>query len=122
MKRVAIALMLAGLVFTPVFAGDINLGDFPLGKWVDTTYTAVWEFSAGNITIVSPDGKLYYDFDKAGVQDFKVGVGADGPFITFGCSAAGKTYKISKPLTKASLILEITRPGLPLYRVEMAPK
>lgn len=122
MKRLAGMLVVFGLALAPLFADGINLGDFPLGSWTDGNYQAVWEFSTGNIRILSPDGTVYYDFSEAGVQDFKVGVDGDGPFITFSCAASGKAYKLTKPVLKSEMLLQIDRSGLPTYKVTMPKK
>lgn len=119
MKRIALVLVALALCSLPMFADDIDLANFPLGSWLDKNYDAVWEFSAGNIKIVSPTGQLYFDFAKTGIEDFKVGTTTEGPFISFKCSAVGKSYKLSKPLINTDLILEIERTGMSLYRVEM---
>lgn len=122
MKRFVLATAIVLIALAPVAAQGINLGSFPVGSWLDANYDAVWEFSTGNIRILSPAGDVLWDFSAAGVQDFKVGAGGDGPFITFACEAAGRTYKITKPLTKSSAVLEIQRPNLADYKVEMAKK
>lgn len=123
MKRLAVALVLILAVSAaPAFAQGINLGNFPLGSWFDANYDAVWEFTTGNIRILAPDGSLRFDFGAEGIQDFKVGAGADGPFITFACAAVGKSYKLTKPLLKAEMTLEIERANLPKYAVTMAKR
>ena len=122
MKRFALIACIAALTVAPAAAQGINLGSFPVGSWLDANYDAVWEFSTGNIRILSPAGDVLFDFGAAGVQDFKVGAGGDGPFITFACETAGRKYKITKPLTKSSATLEIERPNLPVYKVEMPKK
>ncbi|HOX11798.1 MAG TPA: hypothetical protein P5117_01830 [Spirochaetia bacterium] len=122
MKRFALTALILALALAPAAAQGIDLGNFPLGSWLDANYDAVWEFSSGNIRILSPAGDVLFDFGAAGVQNFKVGAGGDGPFITFACEAAGRTYKITKPLTKSSAVLEIQRPNLADYKVEMPKK
>lgn len=123
MKRLAVALVLIlAISAVPAFAQGINLGNFPLGTWIDANYDAVWEFSTGNIRILAPDGSLHFDFGAEGIQDFRVGAGSDGPFITFSCAAVGKSYKLTKPLLKAEMTLEIERAGLPKYAVTMAKR
>jgi hypothetical protein len=122
MKRIALVIFIILVAFSPVFAQGINLGNFPLGTWLDANYDAVWEFSSGNIRILAPDGAVYFDFSAEGIQDFKVGAGSDGPFITFSCAAAGRSYKLTKPLLKSEMTLEIERAGLPSYSVVMAKR
>lgn len=119
MKRSLMVLALALVAFLPVFADGINLGDFPLGTWLDPNYDAVWEFKSNNIRILALDGSVYYDFDQMGIQDFKVGAGTDGPFLSFSSEATGKQYKFTKPLLSADMIMEIMRPELPDYKVTM---
>jgi hypothetical protein len=122
MKRILLAVLIALVAFAPAFAEGIDLGNFPLGSWLDANYEAVWEFSSGNIRILAPDGMLYFDFGAEGIQNFKVGAGGDGPFITFSCAAAGRSYKLTKPLLKPEMTLEIERTGLPAYSVVMAKR
>lgn len=123
MKRLAIVIvMILAIGAVPAFAQGINLGNFPLGTWIDANYDAVWEFSTGNIRILAPDGSVHFDFGAEGIQDFRVGAGADGPFISFSCAAAGKSYKLTKPPLKAEMTLEIERAGLPKYAVTMAKR
>jgi len=120
MKRLVLALVVAAILVPA--ASALDLGNFPLGSWFDANWDAVWEFTSGNIRILAPDGTEHFDFDKAGVQNWKIGAGADGPNISFDCEASGKSYKLSKPLTSAAVILEITRPAEANYRVEMAKR
>lgn len=123
MKRLGLSLVIILFIgAAPAFAQGINLGNFPLGSWFDANYDAVWEFSTGNIRILAPDGSVHFDFGAKGIQDFKLGAGAEGPFITFSCAAVGKSYKLTKPLLKAEMSLEIERAGLPKYTVTMAKR
>lgn len=119
MKRVLFALALVLILAGPLAANDINLGNFPLGSWLDQRYQAVWEFSSGNIRILNTAGELQYDFGAEGIENFRVGAEGSGVFISFASQATGKTYKLIKPLTNTAVILEIERPGHGLYRVEM---
>jgi hypothetical protein len=117
MKRTLLVLLVA--LFLVPAASALDLGDFPLGSWFDANWDAVWEFSTGNIRILAPDGTVHWDFDKATVQNWKIGAGTDGPYIDFDCEASGKHYRLSKPLTSLKVVLEIARTGQPDYRVEM---
>ncbi len=117
MKRIVLALLVAAIVIPA--ASALDLGEFPLGSWFDPNWNAIWEFSSGNIRILLADGTVKADFDVLTVQNWKIGAGADGPFVEFDCEATGKHYKISKPLLKADVVLEIKRPSEPDYRVEM---
>jgi hypothetical protein len=119
MKRVFSVLILAFAVSGLVMAEGIELGTFPLGSWKDANYEAVWEFSSGNVRILSPAGEVYYDFGKATVEGLKVGLEGGMVTLSFSCSETGKSYKFTKPLTEAGLILEIDRPAQPHYKVSM---
>jgi len=109
MKRILLALIVAAIVLPA--ASALDLGDFPLGSWFDPNWNAIWEFSSGNIRILLADGTVKADFDALTVQNWKFGAGADGPYVEFDCEATGKHYKISKPLLKAQVVLEIIVSG-----------
>lgn len=120
MKRLVFALL--ALVLAAGFAGaqEIDLGDFPTGKWLDPNYDAVWEFSLENIRILDPAGNLYYDFSRATVEDFDVSAGTNGIVLSFSCVETGKSYTFTKPVSMGtSIILEIDPPWNVDYRVEM---
>ena len=67
MKRFALVLALVALLAVPAFAEGINLGDFPLGSWVDANYDAVWTFTTGNIQILAMDGTTVFEIGRAHV-------------------------------------------------------
>lgn len=117
-KNIAFAVS-AFVLATTVFAGSINLGDFPIGNWKDANYDAIWEFSSGNIRITSPDGKVYCDFSQKTVNDFQVGASTEGPTISFSSPDTGRSYKFIKSLTGMDMTLEIERSGKPKYSVVM---
>ncbi len=112
-------MILVFLMSGSIFAEEIKLGDFPIGKWLDANYDAIWEFTSDNIRIVAPDGSVYFDFSKNTVRDFKVTASLDGAVLTYSCEEAGRSYKFTKPVTNMNLILEIDRPGKEHYKVEM---
>ncbi|HRY71901.1 MAG TPA: hypothetical protein P5165_01640 [Spirochaetia bacterium] len=122
MKKFLVLALLALACAGLVAAEGLNLGAFPLGSWLDANYDAVWEFTSGNVRIVSPSGELYYDFGKATVEGLKVGAGAEGATLSFSCKETGKFYKFTKPLTSSALILEIDPPWKVHYKVEMAKR
>jgi hypothetical protein len=118
MKKLIVVLVLL-FAATVVFGQAIQLGDFPVGKWLDANYDAVWEFSSNNIRVLdSNTGEVYYDF--AGMtQNFRVGVAGIQPTIQFGCSDAGRTYAFRALLPGNNLTMEIEREGLPKYTVTL---
>lgn len=120
MKRIVVILVLA-LAFGGFAAAEgIELGNFPLGSWLDANYSAVWVFDSGNIVINSPSGELIYDFGKATVEDFKIGAEAGGATLSFSCKETGKFYKFTKPLSSSDLVLDIDPPWKVHYQVKMA--
>jgi hypothetical protein len=119
MKRILLLLILAFAVSGLVMAEGIDLGTFPLGSWKDANYNAIWEFSSGNVRILSPAGEVYYDFGKATVEGLKVSLENGMATLSFSCKETGKAYKFTKPLTDSGLILEIDRPAKPHYKVSM---
>ena len=100
-------------------ADPIQLGNFPLGQWLDANYDAVWDFASNNIRILSKDGKVLYDFSSKTIQDFKLVMEGVQPGISFTCPEAGKSYKFLKPLTNSDLVMEIERKNLPKYSITM---
>jgi len=118
MKKVLVVLIIM-LAAASLPADPIQLGNFPLGQWLDANYNAVWDFTANNIRILSTDGKVLYDFSTKTIQDFKVIVEDAKPGITFTCPEAGRSYKFLKPLLNSDLVMEIERRYLPRYSVTM---
>jgi hypothetical protein len=118
MKKV-LAVLIVLLAAASLPADPIQLGNFPLGHWLDAKYDAVWDFTANNIRILSPDGKVLYNFSEKTIQDFKVIIEGAQPGITFTCPEAGSSYKFLKPLLNSDVIMEIERTYLPNYSVTM---
>jgi hypothetical protein len=118
MKKL-IAFFIVLLAAASLFAGPIQLGTFPVGKWLDPNYDAVWDFASDNIRILSPSGKVLYDFSDKTIQDFKVFLEGTQPGISFTCPEAGRSYRFLKPLTNTDVVMEIQRNNLAKYSVTM---
>ncbi|MDF1567076.1 MAG: hypothetical protein P1P77_03530 [Spirochaetaceae bacterium] len=108
MKKGWIVVLLCLLTAGFAAAEDIDLGDFPVGKWLDETYDAVWSFSSDNIQLYRTDGRLVYDF-RGEVEDFNVSAGMDGLKLTFNCPATERSYQFVKGLTNLDLALTVDR-------------
>lgn len=121
MKKFLLVLVFFGAGMT-LFAGDINLGTFPVGSWIDANYDAVWEFSSNNIRILGTDGSVIWDFSEKTINDFKVSVKDGAPAISLTCPEAGRSYTFIKPITKSTLVMEIARTDKDLYSVTMDKK
>ncbi|THB67037.1 MAG: hypothetical protein D6B26_02045 [Spirochaetaceae bacterium] len=119
MKKILIFSLLLALSASFVMADSINLGNFPLGKYLDDNYDAVWEFTTGNIRILSPAGAVLYDFNGKTIRDFKVGLEGSNPMITFSCDESERSYKFVKPLTKPDLEMSIQAPWDSDYSVTL---
>lgn len=117
MKKILILLFLL-LVLSFGMAQDINLGDFPEGKWLDAKYSAVWTFSTDNIKLYMTDGSLVFDF-KDKIEDFKVSPSLSGVDLTFSCKETGRDYKFTKGVTNLDLTLVIDRDNGVHYETEM---
>jgi len=119
MKKIFVVLIILLTAAVSLSADPIQLGNFPVGQWLDANYDAVWDFTSNNIRILSTDGKVLYDFSSKTIQDFKVIVEGAQPGITFSCPEAGKSYKFLKPLTNSDVSMQIKRRDLPDYTVTM---
>jgi len=118
MKKMILVLLLL-LAATAVYAQQINLGNFPVGRWLDANYNAVWEFTSSNIRI-TVDGNVVFDFSQNTVQNFRVSMDGTQPSITFSCPEAGRTYRFTTRLPATGLRMTIDREGLPQYTVDMS--
>ena len=118
MKKLIVVLIFL-LAASALFADPIQLGNFPVGKWLDPNYDAVWDFTSGNIRILSPSGAVLYDFSTKTVNNFKVFLEGTQPGISFTCPEAGRSYRFLKPLTNTDVVLEIERSGQAKYSVNM---
>jgi len=113
------AVLIILLTAVSLSADPIQLGDFPVGQWLDAKYKAVWDFTSNNIRILSPSGRVLYDFSTKTIQDFKVIVEGAQPGISFTCVESKRSYKFLKPLTGSELKMQIKRRGRPDYSVTM---
>jgi len=121
MKKL-IAVLVILLAASALYADPISLGNFPVGQWTDPNYNAVWDFSTGNIRILSLNGQVLWDFSTKTVQNFRVFLDGTQPGISFTCPEAGRSYRFLKPLTNTDVVLEIERSALPKYSVNMKKK
>jgi len=118
MKKI-FAVLIILLTATALSADPIQLGDFPVGQWLDANYNAVWDFTSNNIRILSVNGTVLYDFSEKTIRDFKVILEGTQPGISFTCPESGRTYKFLKPILGTDLNMRIQRSGLPEYSVTM---
>jgi len=118
MKKLLVVLIIL-LVAASLPADPIQLGNFPVGQWLDAKYNAVWDFASNNIRILSPDGRVLYDFSGKTILDFKIIMEGAQPGISFTCVESGRSYRFLKPLTSTDLVMEIERRNLPRYSVTM---
>jgi hypothetical protein len=118
MKKL-IAVFIVLLAASSLFASPIQLGTFPVGKWLDSNYDAVWDFASDNIRILDTDGKVLYDFRGKTIQDFKVFMEGTQPGISFTCPDTERSYRFLKPLTGSDVVMEMTRSGMAKYSVTM---
>jgi len=118
MKKLLVVLIIL-LAAASLPADPIQLGNLPLGQWLDTNYNAVWDFTSNNIRILSTDGRVLYDFSNKTILDFKIIMEGTQPGITFTCVESKRTYKFLKPLTSSEMVMEINRNYLPTYTIAM---
>ena len=118
MKKI-IAVLVILLAASAVFADPIQLGTFPVGRWLDTNYDAVWDFSSSNIRILDANGTVLYDFSTKTVQNFRVFMEGLQPGISFSCPEAERSYRFIATLPSTNVVLEIERQDQPKYSVTM---
>jgi len=100
-----------------LFANPINLGSFPVGRWLDTNYDAIWSFSSNNIQILGTDGAVLYDFSTKTINDLKVFLEGMNPGVSFSCPEAGRSYRFM--VSPPNLYMEIDRPNQPRYTITL---
>jgi hypothetical protein len=118
MKKM-LAVLIIFLATVSLSADPIQLGNFPVGQWLDANYNAIWDFTSNNIRILSTNGRVLYDFSGKTIQGFRIIMEGAQPGISFSCPEAGRSYKFLKPLTSSDVIMHIERRGNPNYSVTM---
>ena len=118
MKKFVVVLVML-FAACALFANPIQLGSFPIGRWLDHNYDAVWDFSSNNIRILGTDGRVIYDFSTRTVENFRFFMEGIHPGITFSCPEAGRTYRFMSTVQDTNIVLEIERPDMPKYSVNM---
>jgi len=118
MKKLLVVLIVL-LAAASLPANPIQLGNFPVGQWLDTNYNAVWDFTSDNIRILSTNGKVLYDFSNKTILNFKPILEGVQPGISFTCLESGRSYRFLKPLTSTDMVMEIERSNRPRYSVSM---
>jgi len=121
MRKIFVVLVIL-LAAASLSADPIQLGDFPVGQWLDANYNAVWDFTSNNIRILSTNGTVLYDFSSKTIQDFKVILEGTQPGISFTCPDSGRSYKFLKPLLGSDLNMQIKRTSRPDYSVILKKK
>ena len=119
MKKILVVLVIL-LAAGTLYANPISLGSFPVGKWLDFNYDAVWEFSSNNIRILDKNDKVLWDFSTLTIQEFRPFVIDTRPAFSFSCPETKRSYRfIISSLINMEVILEIDREGMEKYIVQM---
>jgi len=119
MKKILLFILILTAATVMVHSEGIELGDFPIGKWLDSNWDAVWEFNSTNIRILSTDGSVHYDFDGKTIDNWSVKPGTKGLVLSFYCPETGKKYQFTKPLTNLNLLMVIDTDTGNHYEVEL---
>lgn len=108
MKKTIMVLLLCLSGLAVVSAQEMDLGDFPVGKWLDADYDALWTFSSDSIELYLTNGSLVYDF-KNKIQDFDINGSLKGVELTFSCEETGRSYRFVKGVSSLDLQLVIDK-------------
>ncbi len=119
MKKFLLVILMVAAATVMVHSADMELGDFPLGKWLDSNWDAVWEFESNNIRILDVDGGVYCDFSEKTIENWSVKPGTKGLVVSFYCPETGKKYQFTKPLTNLNLLMVIDTDTGNHYEVEL---
>jgi len=119
MKKLIVLLVVFFAVMS-LSADPIQLGTFPVGRWLDSNWDAVWDFASDNIRILGRDGTVLYNFAGKTIQNFRVFLDGTQPGISFSCPEAGRSYRFLKAAgLNTDVVMEIDRAGEPKYSVTM---
>ena len=118
MKKFVVVLVFL-FAASALFANPIQLGNFPVGRWLDNNYDAIWDFSTNNIRILGLDGRVIHDFSTKTNQDFRVFMEGLQPGFSFSCPEEGRSYRFIASLPSTDVVMEIDRPNMPRYSVTM---
>lgn len=120
MKKIVLVLLILIVASSFSWAGSFNLGDFPIGKWLDSRWNALWEFKSDNIRILdSGTGDLVYDFDGKSIEKFSVKPSLKGIVLSFYCKETGKMYTFTKGVTSLNLDMLINTDSGNNYEVNL---
>jgi hypothetical protein len=106
MKRIIATALVALVIVASAFAAEIDLGQFPKGRWLNPNWDAVWEFGADGIRILDRDGSVVYDFEGK-ISGLKVDVGVGEVTLSFACADAERSYVFTKKTTDLGLSMKI---------------
>ncbi|RKX73695.1 MAG: hypothetical protein DRP60_11465 [Spirochaetes bacterium] len=118
MKRVVLLVVLVFSVLSFTAAEEIELGEFPVGEWMDANYDALWTFSSNNIQLFRTNGTLVYDF-KGEVENFELNVTISGLELSYSCKGTARSYKFVKGVSNTDLQLVIDTDSGIHYETDM---
>ena len=118
MKKIFLLLVLGLIAISFTAAEEIELGEFPVGEWMDANYDALWTFSSGNIQLFLTDGTLVYDFEGE-VENFNLNVTLSGLELSYSCKGTARSYKFIKGVSNTDLQLVIDTDSGIHYETDM---
>ena len=82
--------------------------NYPVGKWLDANYNAIWSFSSGNIILYTTEGELVFDF-KDKMKGFDLSGNTKGVTISFSCEETDRAYEFVKGVVNKDMTLIIDK-------------